>query len=376
MKKKQEELDVNGINDVVSVSKKILKLFYIVLIVSTLFLGTLLIKEVEILGFIGNILKVISPLFIGFIIAWILEPLVVRLNKKGMKRGFSAAIVFVGFVASILVFLGFLFPVIYQQLLELIESLPGVFTWIKDSFNDMFNTLGSIEGLDVATLKDTIFTNINGVFTSVTENLPEMLYGFGKSLFSGIGVFILGLVVAIYMMVDFEDNYKQLTKFIPKKYRKSSVELLGNISTEVRKTVNGTLTVASIVFAVSSIGFGVVGLQAPLLFGVFCGITNLIPYVGPYIGGAAAVIVAFSQNIMLGLIVLVICVIIQLLENNILQPMVMSKSMHLHPVVIMIGLLVFGSLFGIVGMILATPTMSLIKTVIQFFNDKYNLIEE
>ena len=376
MKKKQEELDVNGINDVVSVSKKILKLFYIVLIVSTLFLGTLLIKEVEILEFIGNILKVISPLFIGFIIAWILEPLVVRLNKKGMKRGFSAAIVFVGFVASILVFLGFLFPVIYQQLLELIESLPGVFTWIKDSFNDMFNTLGSIEGLDVATLKDTIFTNINGVFTSVTENLPEMLYGFGKSLFSGIGVFILGLVVAIYMMVDFEDNYKQLTKFIPKKYRKSSVELLGNISTEVRKTVNGTLTVASIVFAVSSIGFGVVGLQAPLLFGVFCGITNLIPYVGPYIGGSAAVIVAFSQNVMLGLIVLVICVIIQLLENNILQPMVMSKSMHLHPVVIMIGLLVFGSLFGIVGMILATPTMSLIKTVIQFFNDKYNLIEE
>lgn len=376
MKKKQEELDVNGINDVVFISKKILKLFYIVLIVSTLFLGTLLIKEVEILEFIGNILKVISPLFIGFIIAWILEPLVVRLNKKGMKRGFSAAIVFVGFVASILIFIGFLFPVIYQQLLELIESLPGVFTWIKDSFNDMFDALGSVEGLDVATLKDTIFSKINGVFTSVTENLPEMLYGFGKSLFSGIGVFILGLVVAIYMMVDFEDNYKQLTKFIPKKYRKSSVKLLGNISIEVRKTVNGTLTVASIVFAISSIGFWVVGLQAPLLFGVFCGITNLIPYVGPYIGGSAAVIVAFSQNVMLGLIVLVICVIIQLLENNILQPMVMSKSMHLHPVVIMIGLLVFGSLFGIVGMILATPTMSLIKTVIQFFNDKYNLIEE
>lgn len=109
---------------------------------------------------------------------------------------------------------------------------------------------------------------------------------------------------------------------------------------------------------------------------VFCGLTDLIPYIGPYIGGAAAVIVGFSQGSITGIAVLIICVVVQLLENYVLQPVIMSKTTHLHPVTIMIGLLVFAHYFGILGMIVATPCIALLKVIFRFIVKKYNLFKD
>jgi predicted PurR-regulated permease PerM len=130
------------------------------------------------------------------------------------------------------------------------------------------------------------------------------------------------------------------------------------------------------VLVCDTIGFTIVGLEAPLLFGVFCGLTDLIPYIGPYIGGAAAVVVGFSQGPVIGISVLIICIIVQLVENYILQPVVMSKAMQLHPVTIIVGLLIFGHFFGIIGMIIATPCIALLKVIYRFIVNKYDLFQE
>ena len=130
-----------------------------------------------------------------------------------------------------------------------------------------------------------------------------------------------------------------------------------------------------ILFAFQSIALGIAGLKAPMVFGLFCAVTNIIPYVGPYIGGVPAVLVGFSMDPMTGICSLIAVVIAQVLESYFLQPLVMGKTMKLHPVTIMIGLLVFGSFFGIVGMILATPIISIIKTIALFFDEKFSLKE-
>ena len=117
-------------------------------------------------------------------------------------------------------------------------------------------------------------------------------------------------------------------------------------------------------------GFAIVGLNAAVVFGLFCGITDLIPYIGPYIGGAAAVIVGFTQSPIIGFATLVVAIIVQLVESYVLQPVVMSKAMQLSPITIIVGLLLFGYFFGIVGMIIATPCMSIIKEIIIFISRK------
>ena len=150
--------------------------------------------------------------------------------------------------------------------------------------------------------------------------------------------------------------------------------LTNEINTSLRKYVQGTLICASSIFLLSSIGFAISGLKAPILFGLFCGITNVIPYVGPYIGGAPAVLVGFSQSPIIGIICLVTIVIAQFLESNILNPIVMSKTMKLHPVTIILGLLVFGHFWGMIGMLLATPTIAVLKSIILFLDDKYDIL--
>ena len=107
---------------------------------------------------------------------------------------------------------------------------------------------------------------------------------------------------------------------------------------------------------------------------MFCGITNIIPYIGPYIGGIPAVIVGLSQSPLIGILTLIINVVIQFLEGNFLKPIIMSKSTKLHPVTIMVGLLVFGHFWGIIGMVISTPIISASKTIFKHFNEKYDII--
>ena len=366
---KKEQLDKKNINEVVTLSKKILKLVYIVMIIGIVFLVTLLIKEWGILKFLLTILKVATPFFIGFAIAWIFNPLVVFLEKKGLKRGFGVPIVYLLFLGVLFLFFYFLIPTVYNQLNDLIASIPGIITQIEDFIR---NVLNNIQGIDVEAVQSNIFATIESVIANVTTNLPEFILNSVGALFSGIGTVLIALVIGIYMLFDFNNISTHLMKFIPKKNKNDVSTLLTEMGQEVRKCVNGTLLVAFMVFVGDSVGFLAVGLKAPILFGLLCGITDLIPYIGPYIGGIAAVIVGFSQGTVIGIITTIIVIVVQLVENYVLQPIVMSKTMKLHPVTIMLGLLIFGYFFGIVGMILATPTIALVKVIYRFFARKYN----
>ena len=366
---KKEEIDKKNINEVVSLSKKILKLVYIVMIIGIVFLVTLLIKEWGILKFLLTVLKVATPFFIGFAIAWIFNPLALLLEKKGIKRGFAVPIVYLLFLGVLFLFFYFLIPTVYNQLNDLIGSIPTIIIQIEDFIKDLLN---NIKGIDVVSVQSNIFSTIETVIANITTNLPEFILNSVGAIFSGIGTVLIALVIGIYMLFDFNNISTHLMKFIPKKHKNDVSTLLTEMGQEVRKCVNGTLLVAFMVFVGDSIGFIAVGLKAPILFGLLCGVTDLIPYIGPYIGGIAAVIVGFSQSTLIGIITTIIVIVVQLIENYVLQPIVMSKTMKLHPVTIMLGLLIFGYFFGIVGMILATPTIALIKVIYRFFAKKYN----
>ena len=137
--------------------------------------------------------------------------------------------------------------------------------------------------------------------------------------------------------------------------------------------VQGTLLISFIVFVITSIFFAIIGLPSPMLFGLICGITNIIPYIGPWVGGAIAAIVGFTVSPLVGILTIVIAFVSQQIDGIILQPLIMGKTMKLHPVTIMIGLLVFGYFFGMLGMIIATPTIACMKIIIMYINDKYKL---
>ena len=370
--KKNSKINVHDVNEVVGLSKKILHLVYIMMIIGIIFLGTLIIKEWGILKLIVTLLKVATPFFIGFVLAWLFNPIVVKLENRGWKRGLACITVYLAFIIILFAFFGMLIPTLYNQLNDLVAALPNIFTQVKLWITNFLDKFNSSEMFNVAEIENNIFKTMENLAGGLANDLPSKIVSIAGSLVSGIGTIGVSLVVGIYLLFDFNDVTDHLLKYIPKSHKEETKTLVDNIANELRKCVNGTLLVAFMVFVCDSIGFAFAGLKSPILFGLLCGITDLIPYIGPYIGGAAAVIVGFSQNPIIGIITLIVATIVQLIENYVLQPVVMSKTMQLHPVTIIIGLLIFGHFFGIAGMILATPILSLFKVLYRFLANKYD----
>lgn len=375
MFKKRNKLDIDGVNEIIYLGKNILKLLFVVLIISIVLVAFVLFKEIGIFRFIGNVLSVISPLFIGFVVAWLFAPLVDKMTKKGMSRILASIIIYVVFILFLIIFFRIFIPIIYNELNELVSTLPAIMTKITNFIDDLFKEV-NVEGIDINGMKDNILGAITAYGNSISSSLPTTIVNVMSKLFSGLGSIFFGLIIGLYMLFDFDNVTNLLLKLIPKRHQMEVADLLENIGREVRKSVNGTLLVACMVFVCDTIGFSIIGLKSALLFGLFCGITDLIPYIGPYIGTAVATIVAFTQNTFVGVGVLIIAIIVQLVESYILQPVVMSKATKLHPVTIICGLLIFGHFFGIIGMILAVPIMSIFKVIWKFLVKKLAFLQE
>ena len=374
MKDKLKNIDIEDkkVSNLIQRTNKLVKLLYFLLIIGIILASIVIAKELRIVNFLISILKVLSPLFIGFVIAWLFNPIIKKINDAGIPKILSTLIVYFIFVTFIVVFVRIFIPVLYKQLNDLVVSLPNILDKISLAFERVMNKF-SMDGIDLSNVVKNISASLKEYTLNITSSMPKHLVNFIISFFSGLGTIMLSLVVGIYMSFDFDNISVQFLKLIPEKHREEIKELLTNIGTEVRKTVNGTLLVALMVLVCDTVAFTAIGLESPLLFGVLCGLTDLIPYIGPYIGGAAAVVVGFSMSTPIGIATLIACITVQLVENYILQPVVMSKAIELNPVIIIVGLLIFGHFFGVIGMVLATPILALLKVIYEFVKKKFNL---
>lgn len=372
---KNDKINYDDVNDITSTGKKILKILYFLLIVLGIYALTLINKEWKIFQFIWNFIKVISPVFIGIVIAYLLNPLITRMtaNKK-LNRLFATIIIFIIFIVVSYLLLQYLIPLVINEINELIKYLPTVFDTVNGFINNLLTKL-NLEELNKA--NNLNMNNIlNGILNAYTNDMPTKILSLLTSFVSKTGTLLLSLIIGFYLCLDFDRASEFLYIFIPKKHRKSTHALFKDISEQIFSFVKGTGLIAILVFAVSAICFGISGLKAAIFFALWNAITNIIPYVGPYIGGIPIIAVAFATDFRLGIIITVVVIAIQLIESYILHPIVMSKTMKLHPVTIILGLLIFGHFFGIIGMVIATPLTAIIKTIWLFADDKFKITKK
>ena len=315
------------------VNKKILNYINILVIVLIVYISILIISKLCVMKFLYTIFKIISPLFIGIVVAWLLKPIIDYLNNKGMNRIFA--------IITIYIIIFFLF---YIVLMTLIPKFIVEFNEFSKIFPDIINVLGT-------NIKEDIMCIIDDFVSSIDLSTC-------KNIISRVLNFLVGLIIGFYLLMDNINikKYKLLIKF-------------NNI---FRGYVRGTLLSALVVFILSTISFYIVGLKGSLLFGFICGITNIIPFIGPYIGALIPVLVSFTKSISFGIIVTVIIFIIQTIEGNIINPFIMSKSVNIHPVTSIMSLIIFEHFFGILGMIFAIPIVAIIKELCIYYYKKYS----
>lgn len=373
-KNKEVKLDVRGINSIIKLTRKLLQIGLYMAIILIIYFGIVLGKEAGLFELIVNVLGIISPLFIGLVIAWLFNPLVNKLKNRGINRTLSAVLVYVVILGVITLALFALVPTLYTQVQDFAKVIPTIFDKFQNYIDGVFQKLDTIQNFDAWAIRDGLFEQIEGVGTGIASSLPNMLISIISSFASGMGSIIVGLIIGFFLLVSFEST-DSFIDFLPKKIQTATRELLQKIDDALRSFVTGSILDCTFIFIISSIGLYFAGLKAPLLFGLFCGITNIIPYAGPYIGGIPAVLVGFSQGITTGILTLIVLCVIQFLEGNFLQPVILSKTTKLHPVTIILGLLIFGNLWGILGMIISTPLLAASKAIILFFDEKYDILD-
>lgn len=308
----------------------------------------------------GRVLKaVLFPVFIALIIAYLVTPLVEMLMKLGLNRLISILLIYILFFGG----LGFLFwygaPVFIEQLKELLEEWPRIqltlYEWGGELRRHMERLpLGIHQGID-----DAIFR----IQADSKQSVGKVIEGASSILDRLFAFFVIPFLV-FYFLQDAEMMNRTVFHLIPSSKRKMTFELWKDIDHSLGEYVRGQIIVSVIVGILSLVGYLLIGLPYSLFLSAVMAIVNIIPYFGPLIGIAPALLIAMLTKPVLVVWVIVINIIIQIIEGNVIAPWVMGKRLQIHPVFIILALLIGNETGGMIGLILAVPIFVVLKVIL------------
>ncbi len=327
----------------------------------------------------GAIKSVIVPVALAYMAALIVFPVIKYLEKKGVgPRGFSLGLVFILTVA--LIFAGFYYitPRIIDQLRNFFErDFQTILIYLETDLRDDF-----ILGTDIY---DQIYTYITStdIISNTLDNLvPSLIDALTSSIIPLVASIALLPILLIYYLLDYEMISERIRSIIPAKHEKNVAELGSRLNQTVGAYLRGQGFLMIVLGTVATIVYRLIGLKYYLVFGVLVGITNIIPYFGMIIAAVPPIIYTFIATTGPGpMLVLVVNIVLQFIEGNIFQPLIIGHHLSMHPIVIIVSILFFGSLFGAVGVIFASPIAASIRVIYNFFRErrkesKKNLIPE
>lgn len=354
-------------------------LFWTLTIFLVIWIGTqisFVFEPIQVILALVTVPLIIAGLFFYFLVG-IVDFLEKRL--KG-KRPLAVAITLVGLVLIFTIVFSVLGPVLGEQITALIDALPSI---AKELQQQAFAVRDSLLENDFLSrfmaANDEMFRNFT---TSITSYLGDLFGNIASSFGQVIG-FVTSAVITVvvipfmllYMLLDGKRLPDAIVKLLPSSYEKETRHILHDMHETVRSYVNAQILVAFFVGITSLIGLWIVGVDYAILLALFMMVTNIIPYVGPFLGAAPAVVVAFIQDPIKVLWVIVVIIIVQQIESNVISPLIQGKSLKVHPLTIIIVLLVAGNLAGIIGMLIAVPFYAVAKTVVQNIVRIYKLRE-
>ena len=301
-------------------------------------------------------------------LVFLLEPAVRAFERLRLHRILATILAFVLLAVLIVAVLAVVFPTVRSQAVELGQSLPTLYV---DVINWMRET-GARFGLDVDALlsQEAIEEWLNDPANQ--ETIQQIVFGFGagagqviRGVTESLVILFLAPVLAIYVLIDLDRFKKTSVELTPPKYQEEVAYVGGEVGGALGSFVRGQLLVAFIVGVASSIGMWIIDLPFWLLIGILAGFLNLIPFLGPIVGGALAVLVALlNGDPWQAVWAVVIFVIIQQIDNHIITPMIQRTRVQLSPLVIVLALVIGGSVAGLLGVLVAVPLTAAIRILV------------
>lgn len=348
----------------------------------------------ELTAVVGKVIDVLMPIIYGLVIAFLLNPIVKRVEKllqpqlkkiikkeQGAQRAARSIGIFVAFVLALVVIsalFNMLIPQLYKSIYDLIVVLPSYIDKLGERANAILEentSLGNmmktvlLEGgeafekwfLDWA--QNDLLKQTNNLMTSLTEGVIGVV--------NGLIDILIGFIVSIYLLFGKEKFLGQCRKMIYAFNTPQRANLILHIAAKTNKTFSGfiigKIIDSAIIGVLCFIGLTILKMPYTLLVSVIVGVTNVIPVFGPYIGAIPSAILILLVNPMKGLYFIIFIFLLQQLDGNIIGPKILGDSTGLSAFWVMVAILLGGGLFGLVGMIVGVPTFAVIYYIVKMF---------
>jgi predicted PurR-regulated permease PerM len=305
---------------------------------------------------------ILIPFVLGFLFAYILAPVVDRLEEAGLSRTGAILLAYTFFLGLLGLLIFYAIPPLITDLNAVVEIVPGYARDIQ----------GTLEQMQDGFSRFPIPAGVKQIVNDTIGRLEQLTLGFIHGFLQSLLVIVqqsfnifLTPIVSYYFLRDYHALGGYVLNTVPVRYRDDLVFLGQEINQVLRNFIKGSLLLVVIVGLLTTVGMYLIGMDFPVLIGTLVGVTNIIPYFGAIISAIPALLLALTKSKWLALYVLGLIVLIQQIEGNILSPRILGDSVGLHPLVIIFALLAGGQLWGFIGLLVAVPMAAMLKVLLR-----------
>lgn len=326
-------------------------------------------------GLIWLLSPILTPFVLSALLAWLGNPLVLRLEKSGRSRNTAVIIVFMLMSLILALTLILLIPLLEEQIRELILWLPRlaewttgtVIPWIEGRFNISLKQY--VDPMAIVSLIKGHWQQAGGVVATVLGGISKS----GLAILGWVATISLIPIVTYYFLRDWQTMLGRLQALIPRPIEPTFMKLARESDAVLGSFMRGQLSVMLVLGTVYALGLWLVGVEFGFLIGFIAGLVSFVPYLGAFVGITAALIAALVQGMdpmHLGL-VLAVFMIGQTLESFFLTPWLVGDSIGLHPVAVIFSIMAGGQLFGFLGVLLALPVTAVVMVLLRYAHEQY-----
>lgn len=352
----------------------------VLLIASMYYFGT-------IWGWITDIFDTVLPFLIGFGIAFLLLPIVNRMEdfnnrvffkkkqRPRLNRALSTAVAVIVLLAMVAGFMAILVPQLITSVKSILQYAGNFIALNSDRINEFLVKYEflSIEGEKLVIAWENIISELMNNITLLVNNAKGIIFGIGSGVYAVIFHFSVGLIAAFYLLMDKETFCAQVKKGLYATFKRSTCETLIYWTRRAHKIfagfITGKILDSIIIGIICYVCMLIFRIEYPLLISVIVGITNIIPFFGPFIGAVPGVLILLLVNPLSALWFTVFILVLQQLDGNVIGPFILGDYVGVSAFWIMMSIVIGGGLFGFTGMLLGVPVFALMYAIARSIAD-------
>lgn len=340
-----------------------------------------------VMGFLSQISEILTPFIYGGVLAYLLNPLMVNIEKKFLPfvfrskfkpkqktlRGLAILLTFLLAALVLAVFFMIVIPQVAVSVMGIVNRIPGYVPVVSEALTRLMDQLPDAELLPaalVSKVEDIAKNLLQTIYTGMSRMVP-MLFSYTSRVTTSVLNVVVGVIISVYMLADKERFFAQLKKILYALFPKSIVNKTIEIAHQSNRTfigfISGKILDSTIIGIICFVCMTVFGMPSAMLVSVIVGLTNIIPYFGPFIGAIPSAVIILLDSPMMAFWFLIFILVLQQFDGNILGPKILGNSTGLTAFWVVFSIMIFGGLFGFIGMVIGVPTFSVIYSLFGTF---------